>query len=65
MTESLRALLSQIDEMDTAVFEAPIAEELAIKLRRHLAEMGDLIAPQLAEREREGLVRLAERFNLG
>lgn len=49
--EALRALLAQIDEMDTAVFESSIIESLAIKLRRHLSEMGHLVADELSASE--------------
>lgn len=45
--EALRALLRLIDELDTRVFEAAIEEPLAIKLRRHLEQMGDLVSEEL------------------
>lgn len=53
--KALRALLALIDELDTQVFEAPVNEPLALKLRRHLEQMGDLVAQQLSELEREAL----------
>jgi hypothetical protein len=48
MTDALRALLERIDELDTLVFEAQIAESLSIELRRCLAQMGHLVADALA-----------------
>jgi hypothetical protein len=49
--DALRALLAQIDELDTQVFEAQITEPLAIGLRRHLADMGHLVSDELAKAE--------------
>jgi hypothetical protein len=49
--EALRALLAQIDEMDTAVFEAALDETLENSLRRHLSQMGHMVSDELAGRE--------------
>lgn len=46
--DALRSLLTQVDQFDKAVFEAPMSEALAIKLRRHLESMGDLITGELS-----------------
>lgn len=50
--EALQALLKQIDDLDTAVFEAQIPEPLAIELRRRLVQMGHLVSDALAGQAR-------------